>query len=188
MRFGTLLHATALAVACAAQAHGQPVPRTDVPGPIVPPRIELGGGGGVSGTSPDVGMLASLPLGDRLSFDIGASYLARVWYSQAFGLGQAQLRIPFRARLRSRYSLLVGATYLEAIDPRQGDSPLWQEGLHPHAGASMQWPIGRGIDLRVDAQLVVQFDELIPLAPRAVAAFVWHAEPPRSLRATGGTP
>jgi hypothetical protein len=52
----------------------------------------------------------------------------------------------------------------------------------------MQWPMGRGIDLRVDAQLVVQFDELIPVAPRAVAAFVWHAEPPRSLRATGGTP
>ncbi len=183
-----VLVATVLAVACAAQAHGQPVPRTDVPGPIVPPRIELGGGGGASGTSPDVGMLASLPLGDRLSFDIGASYLARVWYSPAFGLGQAQLRIPFRARLRSRYSLLVGATYLEAIDPRQGDSPLWQEGLHPHAGASMQWPIGRGIDLRVDAQLVVQFDELIPVAPRAVAALVWHAEPPRSARATGGTP
>ncbi|MFI5078491.1 MAG: hypothetical protein ACHQRO_14165 [Vicinamibacteria bacterium] len=188
MRFGTLLHATALAVACAAQAHGQPVPRTDVPGPIVPPRIELGGGGGASGTSPDIGLLASLPLGDRLSFDVGASYLARVWYSQAFGLGQAQLRIPFRARLRSRYSLLVGATYLEAIDAREGDSPLWQEGLHPHAGASMQWPMGRGIDLRVDAQLVVQFDEIIPVAPRAVAAFVWHAEPPRSLRATGGTP
>jgi hypothetical protein len=188
MRFGTLLHATALAVACAAQAHGQPVPRTGVPGPIVPPRIELGGGGGVSGTSPDVGMLASLPLGGRLSFDVGASYLARVWRSPAFGLGQAQLRIPFRRRLRSRYSLLVGATYLEAIDPRQGDSPLWREGLHPHAGASMQWPIGHGIDLRVDAQLVVQFDEVIPAAPRAVAAFVWHAEPPRSVRATGGTP
>ena len=183
-----VLVATALAVACAAQAHGQPVPYTDVPRPIVPPRFEIGGGGGASGTSPDVGMLASVPLGDRLSFDIGASYLARVWYSPAFGLGQAQLRIPFRARLRSRYSLLVGATYLEAIDPRQGDSPLWQEGLHPHAGASMQWPIGRGIDLRVDAQLVVQFDVVIPVAPRAVAALVWHAEPPRSLRATGGTP
>ena len=153
----------------AARAHGQPVPHTGVPGPSVPPRIELGGGGGVSGTSPDVGMLASLPLGDSLSFDVGASYLARVWRSPAFGLGQAQLRIPFRRRLRSRYSLLVGATYLEAIDSRQGDSPLWREGLHPHAGASMQWPIGHGIDLRVDAQLVVQFDEVIPVALRAVA-------------------
>ena len=88
--------AAALAVACAARAHGQPVPHTGVPGPIVPPRIEIGGGGGVSGTSPDVGMLASLPLGDWLSFDVGASYLARVWRSPAFGLGQAQLRIPFR--------------------------------------------------------------------------------------------
>jgi hypothetical protein len=183
-----VLVATALAVAWAAEAHGQPAPHLGVPGPIVPPRIEIGGGGGVSGTSPDVGILTSVPLGDRLSFDVGASYLARVWRSPAFGLGQAQIRIPFRRRLRSRYSLLAGATYLDAIDPRQGDSPLWREGLYPHAGASMQWPIGRGFDLRVDAQLVVQFDELIPVAPRAAAAFVWHAKPPPSVRATGGTP
>ena len=180
--------AGAFLLACAAQAHGQPAPDTSVPGPIVPPRIEVGGGGGMSGTSPDVGAQVSLPLGDRLSFDLGASYLARVWRSPAYGLAQAQLRIPFRARLRSRYSLVAGVIYLEAIDRRAGDSPLWVEGLHPDVGASMQWPLGNGVDLRLDAQMVVQFDELIPVAPRAVAAFVWHAEPPRSARRTGGTP
>jgi hypothetical protein len=174
-------------LACAAQTHGQPAPDTSFPGAIVPPRVEVGGGGGVSGTSPEVGALVSLPLGDRLSFDVGASYLARVWRSPAFALGQAQLRIPFRGRLRSRYSLLAGVTWLDALDRRAGDSPLWLEGLHPHAGASMQWPLGRGIDLRVDAQMVVQFDELIPVAPRAVAAFVWHAGATRSTRFTGGT-
>ena len=179
--------ACAFVLACAGPSVGQPAPDTRVPGPIVPPRIELGAGLGVSGTSPDVGALVSLPLGSRLSFDAGASYLARVWRSPAFALAQAQLRIPFRARLRSRYSLVAGVIYLEAIDRRAGDSPLWLEGLHPDVGASMQWPLGNGIDLRVDTQLVVQFDELIPIAPRAVAVFVWHAEAPRSAQATGGS-
>jgi hypothetical protein len=181
-----LAAAGAFVLACAAQAHGQPAPDLSVPGPIVPPRVEVGVGGGASATSPEIGALLSLPLGDRLSFDVGASYLARLPWSPAFALGQAQLRMPFRARLRSRYSLVAGVIYLEAIDRRPGDSPLWLEGLHPDVGASMQWPLGHGIDLRVDTQLVVQFDELIPIAPRAVAVCVWHAEAPRSAHATGG--
>jgi hypothetical protein len=173
-----VLVATALALACAAQAHGQPVPHTNVPGPIVPPRIEISGGGGVSGTSPAVGMVASFPLRDRLSLDLGADYLFRVWRSPAYVLAQGQLRIPLRARLRSRYSLLVGVTHLEPIDPRVSDSPIWREdgvNIYPHAGASMQWPLGRGLDLRVDAQLIVQGGELIPVVPRAVGSFVWHS-------------
>jgi hypothetical protein len=172
-------------LACGAQTHAQ-----DFPAVVVPPRIELGAGGGVSGTSPDFGALASLPLGDRLSLDVGASYLMRVWRSPAYVLAQAQLRIPFRARLRSRYSLLVGVTHLEPIDPREGDSPVWREDgveTFPHAGASLQWPIlGSRADLRVDAQIIVQGGELIPVVPRAVATVVWHSEAPRSTRLTGG--
>ena len=177
--------AGAFVLACAAPTLGQPASDTPLPGPIVPPRIELGAGGGASATSPEIGALLSLPIGDRLSFDVGASYLGRLSFSPAFALGQAQLRMPFRAWLRSRYSLVAGVIYLEAIDRRSGDSPLWLEGLHPDVGASLQWPLGGGIDLRVDTQVVVQFDELIPIAPRVVAVFVWSPEAPRSTRVTG---
>lgn len=183
--------AVATLLACSPQAHGQDLRASEVVEAIVPPRIELAGGGGVSGTSPDFGALASLPIGDRLSIDAGASYLARVWRSPAYVLAQAQVRIPFRARLRSRYSLLVGVTHLDPIDPRDGDSPVWREdgvNTFPHAGASLQWPLpGRHADLRVDAQLIVQGGELAPVVPRAVAMFVWHPEAPRSARMTGGT-
>jgi hypothetical protein len=186
----TLAAAFAAVLACGAQTHAQDAQTGDVVDAIVPPRIELGGGGGVSGTSPDFGALASLPLGDRLSLDVGASYLMRVWRSPAYVLSQAQLRIPFRARLRSRYSLLVGVTHLEAIDPRPGDSPLWREDgvdTFPHAGASLQWPLlGPNADLRVDAQVIVQGGELIPVVPRVVASVIWHANPSPSTRIAGG--
>jgi hypothetical protein len=165
--------AVVLLAACALPA---PLAAQAAPGPL-PPRIELGPVAGVAGTSPEVGALASLPIGNRLSIDIGASYLARVWRSPAFMLTQAQLRIPFRPHLRSRYSLLVGVTHIEPLDPREGDSPLWrQDGwdTYPHAGASLQWPLGRHVDLRADAQLIVQGGELIPVVPRAVAGIVWH--------------
>lgn len=178
-----LAAAIAAVLACGAPASAQDLPTVDAVEAIVPPRIELGGGGGVSGTSPDFGALASIPLGDRVSLDVGASYLVRVWRSPAYVLSQAQLRIPFRARLRSRYSLLVGVTHLDPIDPRPDDSPLWREDgvdTFPHAGASMQWPLlGPNADLRVDAQMIVQGDELMPIAPRVVAMVVWHP--------TGGT-
>jgi hypothetical protein len=147
------------------------------PAPVAP-RLEVVALGGVAGTSPEVGALVSLPAGRRVSLDIGASYLARVFRSPAFLLSQAQLRIPFRAHQRSRYGVLVGVTYLDELDPREGDSPLWRQDLRrrlfPHAGASLQWRLGRHADLRVDAQLVVQGGELIPVAPRAVAGIGWH--------------
>ena len=164
-----LIFSATLAPASAAQ------PAPDVP-TAVPARVEVAGGGGVGGTSPAIGALASFPVGDRLSLDVGADYLFRVFRSPAYVLAQAQLRIPFRAHLRSRYSLLFGVTHLEALDPREGDSPLWREDgvdTYPHAGASMQWPLGQGVDLRVDAQLIVQGGELIPVVPRAVGTFVW---------------
>ena len=175
MRFSRLVFAAAvpLSMAVAQASAAQPAP--DVPA-AVPARVEISGGAGVAGTSPAVNMLASFPVGDRLSLDVGADYLFRVFRSPAYVLSQAQVRIPFRAHLRSRYSLLVGVTHLEALDPREGDSPIWRvDGwdTYPHAGASMQWPLGQGVDLRVDAQLIVQGGELIPVVPRAVGTFVW---------------
>jgi len=180
VRFSRLVLAAAVplsvAVAQASAAPASPAQSApDIP-TAVPARVEISGGGGVGGTSPAIGMLASFPLGERLSLDAGADYLFRVFRSPAYVLAQAQLRIPFRAHLRSRYSLLVGVTHLEALDPREGDSPLWREdgvNTYPHAGASMQWSLGQGLDLRVDAQLIVQGGELIPVVPRAVGSFVW---------------
>jgi hypothetical protein len=177
----------ATTAACLVAAWLLPLPVAAQTAPIVPPRLEIALMGGVAGTSPDVGALASLPLGERLSFDVGASYLARVWRSPAIGLTQAQLRIPFRRHLRSRYSLLLGATHLEQLDPREGDSPLWRgdgPDTYPHVGASLQWPVfGRRADLRVDAQLVVQGGELIPIVPRIVGGIAWHTG---AQRPTGG--
>lgn len=172
--------------ACLVAAPVAAQPGEGAPPPIAP-RLEVGAVAGAGGTSPEFGGLVSLPLGDRLSLDIGASYLPRVWRAPAYALAQAQIRLPFKAHLRSRYSLLVGVTRLDPLDPREGDSPLWREDawpINPHAGASLQWPIlGRRADLRVDLQLVVQGGELIPMVPRMVGVIAWHTGAPRS---TGG--
>jgi hypothetical protein len=153
-------------------------PAADAP-PAVAPRLEVGAVGGAGGTSPEFGGLVSVPLGDRLSLDVSASYLPRVWRAPAYALTQVQTRLPFKAHLRSRYSLLVGVTRLDPLDSREGDSPLWRGDpwpVNPHAGASLQWPIlGRRADLRVDLQLVVQGGELIPIVPRMVGVIAWHA-------------
>lgn len=176
----------AAAAACALAAWLLPLPLGAQTATPVPPRIEIGLMGGVAGTSPEVGALASFPIGERLSFDVGASYLARVWRSPAIGFTQAQLRLPFRRHLRSRYSLLLGVTHLERLDPREGDSPMWRgdgPDTYPHVGASLQWPVfGRRADLRVDAQMVVQGSELIPIVPRFVAGIAWHTGPARPAR------
>ena len=156
-------------------AFAQPAP--DEPTPV-PPRIEIAALGGVAATSPELGVLASLPLDDRLSLDLGVSNLTRVWRAGPYLLAQAQLRIPFRRDLRSRRSLLVGVTHVKPYREREGDSGIWGTEpplLYPHVGASLQWAIGSRADFRLDTQMVVQFnDVVIPVVPRAVGAIVWH--------------
>jgi hypothetical protein len=148
------------------------------PPDAVPPRIEIGALGGVAATSPEFGILASLPIHDRVSFDVGVSNLTRVWRAGPYVLAQAQLRVPFRRDLRSRRSLLVGVTHVKPYREREGDSGIWGTEaplVYPHVGASLQWAIGAAADFRLDTQMVIQFnDVVIPVVPRAVAAFVWH--------------
>jgi hypothetical protein len=171
----TLATAAVLAAMLAAAPAALAQPASDLPPTGVGPRLEAAALGGAAGTSPEFGGLVSFPLGDRLAVDVGASCLTRIWRAPSYLLTQAQVRIPFKRHLRSRYSLGIGVTHLAALDERPGDSGLWvTDQIHPHVGASMEWPLGGKVDLRLDTQLVVQFDELMPVAPRIVAAFVWH--------------
>ena len=148
----------------------------------VPPRLEVGVHGGVSATSPELGVNVSIPLDDRLSIDLGVGNLTRVWRAGPYVISQAQVRVPFRRHLRSRRSLLVGVTHVKPYAEREGDSGIWgieRPFLYPHVGTSLQWPMGSRADFRLDTQIVIQFNELIPVVPRAVGAFIWHP-------ATGG--
>ena len=141
-----VLVATVLAVACAAQAHGQPVLPHGRPGTNRPAAVRdwrrwrrerheprRRHAGVAAARQPAV-----VRHRRQLSREGGNS--------PAFGLGQAQLRIPFRARLRLRDSLLVGAngTSRPSI-PRQGDSPPALAGRpapsrrRQHAVADRQW-------------------------------------------------
>jgi hypothetical protein len=151
---------------------------SDTPTPIAP-RFEIGVLGGVSATSPEIGVLVSLPIEDRLSLDVGLGNLTRVWRAGPYVLSQAQLRIPFRRHLRSRRSLLVGVTHVRPYRERDGDSGIWGTEpplVYPHVGTSLQWGLGAHVDFRFDTQIVIQFnDVVIPVVPRAVAGVVWHA-------------
>jgi hypothetical protein len=174
---GAITAGTALAASLALAPLSWAQAAADTPTPI-PRRIEIGALGGVSATSPEIGVLVSLPLEDRLSLDLGVGNLTRVWRAGPYVLSQAQLRIPFRRHLRSRRSLLVGVTHVKPYREREGDSGIWGTEpplLYPHVGTSLQWGIGSQADFRIDTQIVVQFnDVVIPVVPRAVAAFVWH--------------
>ena len=80
--------------------------------------------------------------------------------------------MPFRAHLRSRKSLLVGVTRLSSRKRDPYDSGFWGDDDHvvfPHAGVSLQWPMGRHADFRFDAQGLFTLDGELPLVPRAVA-------------------
>ena len=102
MRFSRLVLALLLPLA-AVPALGAAEP-TDPPDmrAAVPARLEVSAGAGVGGTSPAIGMLASLPVGDRLSFDLGADYLFRVFRSPAYALAQAQ-QVATREMTRAGY-------------------------------------------------------------------------------------
>jgi hypothetical protein len=171
---------TALATSLALVPQSWAQAASDLPPPL-PRRIEIGALGGVSATSPEVGVLASVPLDDRFSLDVSLGHLTRVWRAPPYVISQAQLRLPFRAHLRSRRSLVVGVTHVRPYRERDGDSGIWGTEpplVYPHVGTSLQWGLGSNADFRLDTQLVIQFNSaIIPVVPRAVGAIVWHLAP-----------
>ena len=170
----TLVLAASLALASAAVA--QVADDEPLPDPI-PPRIELGGGGGLMVSFPEVGVMASVPTGSGPAFEVAVGWMPRVAYDVEHVLAQAQFRIPFRPYLRSRRSLLIGVTRVSARKRHPYDSGFWGDDptvVFPHAGVSLQWPMGRHADFRFDAVGLFTLNSELPLVGRATTAFVWH--------------
>ena len=161
-----------LATAAAAQvADDEPLPDP------IPPRVEFGAGGGLVVAYPEVGVLASVPTGSGPAVEMALGWMPRVAYAAEYVVAQAQLRIPFRPYLRSRRSLLIGTTRISTRKRHPFDSGFWGDEAtvtFPHAGVSLQWPMGRHADLRFDAVGLFTFDGELPLIGRATTVFVWH--------------
>jgi hypothetical protein len=163
-----------LAVATMAAAQ---VAEDEPPPTPIPPRVEIGGVAGLTVAFPEVGVLASMPTGPGSAFEVAVGWLPRVIYDVEHVVAQAQFRLPFRSHLRSRRSLLIGVTRISARKRDRDDSGFWSNDanvIFPHAGVSLQWPIGPHADLRFDAQGLFTLDGELPLVPRAVAMVVWH--------------
>jgi hypothetical protein len=150
----------------------------DEPLPIpIPPRFEVGGVAGLTVAYPEVGALASVPTGPGTAIEVGIGWLPRIVYDVEHVVAVAQFRMPFRSHLRSRRSLLVGVTRLTTRTRNRFDSGFWGDDtkvVFPHAGVSLQWPIGRHTDLRFDGVGLFTLDSELPLVPRAVTMIVWH--------------
>jgi hypothetical protein len=196
-RFGTLVHATVLALALLpAVAGAQAIDDEPIPDPV-PLRVEIGAGVGFTLAYPEIGLLASVPMGPRTAFEVGVAWLPSVRRPDASPdsasehfLVQAQVRMPFRAHLRSRKSLLIGVTRVFTQEEDRFDNTFWDDDatvVIPHAGVSLQWPMGRYADFRFDAQGLFTLDGELPLVPRAVGTFVWHPGPPHPARTSGGS-
>lgn len=143
-------------------------------------RVEIGGGAGVTVAYPEVGALVSLPIGPQSSFEIAAGLMPRIIYEVEHTVVQAQFRLPFGAHRRSRRSLLLGVTRIGTRQRHAGDGGFWGDDLRvvfPHAGLSLQWPLRRHLDVRLDAQGLFTLDGTLPLVPRTVATFVWYRGP-----------
>ena len=147
-----------------------------MPTPI-PPRFEIGGVAGLTVAYPEIGALASVPIGPQTSFEVAVGWLPRIIYDVEHVVAQAQFRMPFRPHLRSRRSLVVGVTRIGTRKHDRYDSGFWGDDVRvvfPHAGVSLQWPLGRHADLRFDAQGLFTLDSELPLVPRAVSMIIWH--------------
>jgi hypothetical protein len=152
--------------------------------PLEPPaqplraRVELGPVGGMTVIFPEFGILASVPLDRRTSVEVMVSRLMPQFDAPPHALAQVQFRTPFRADLQSRKSFVLGLTRINAQDDSEGflDDGFSSHGafVRPHAGVSLQWPLGRDVDFRFDAHGIVTFVGELPLLPRAVTAIVWH--------------
>jgi len=172
-----LMLATRLVVATTAAAQiadEEPPP----PAPI-PSRFEIGGVVGLTAAFPEVGLLASVPTGPDAAFEIAVGWMPAVIYDHENAIAQAQVRLPFKPHLRSRKSLILGITRIKAqkdgADFLGGSSRNNDAFVRPHAGVSLQWPLGRTADLRFDALGLFTFEGELPLLPRATTTFVWHA-------------
>jgi len=118
-----------------------------------------------------------VPTGPGAAFEMAVGWIPRVLYDVEHVVAQAQFRLPFRLHLRSRRSLLIGVTRVSSRKRNACDSSFWGDDdtvVFPHAGVSLQWPMGRHADFRFDAQGMFTFDGELPLVPRAVGIFVWH--------------
>jgi hypothetical protein len=157
--------------AAAAQATDEP------PLDRIPPWLEIGGGGGLMVAYPEVSALISVPTGPLASIDLAVGWLPRVIYDVEHAVVQAQVRLPFRSHLRSRRSLLLGVTRVSTRQRGRYDSGFWGDDptvVFPHAGVSLQWPIGRRAAFRFDAQGLFTLDGELPLVPRAMSMVVWR--------------
>jgi hypothetical protein len=165
----------AVATTAAAQAADDEPP----PSPTAPSRIEIGAVAGLTAAFPEVGLLASVPTGPDSAFEITVGWMPAVIFDHENAIAQAQLRLPFKPHLRSRKSLILGITRIKA--QRDGAGFLGGSArdnhafVRPHAGVSLQWPMGRHADLRFDAQGLFTFEGELPLLPRATTTFVWHS-------------
>jgi hypothetical protein len=174
-----LLARLALATVAIAQVVDE---ESEPPRPPVPARVEIGVTAGATIGLPELGLIGSVPLDGGASLDVLVAHMPRVWDGTSHVLGQAQFRLPFRAELRSRRSVVFGVTRIGAGGGRRflGDFATF---TRPHAGVSLQWPISRGADVRVDAQGILTFAGDLPMLPRAMVAIVWHSKPgPRAAR------
>lgn len=141
------------------------------------PRFEIGGGSGLLVAYPEVSALISVPTGPQTSLEVVVGWMPRIVYDVEHTLAQVQFRLPFGAARRSRRSLVFGVTRIGTRRRNRHDSGFWGDDLRvvfPHAGASLQWPLRRHVDFRLDAQGLFTLDGELPLVPRVAATFVWH--------------
>ena len=143
----------------------------------VVPRLELAATAGATAAYPDVGVRASMVLDPRVSLELAAAWMPHMWRSPALVLTQAQVRVPLGPRARSRYALLAGVSHVRAYDRRPGDTGVFgtdDQVTLPHAGASVEWPLGRRTDVRLDTQLLIRPGSEVPVMPRVGVGFAWH--------------
>ena len=150
--------------------------------PPVTPRFEAGAMTGLTGPLAEFGVFASVPTGQGPAIELVVSWMPGYVYDdsgdESYMVTQAQLRVPFGPARRSRRSLVVGVSSIRTLsrDPWH-DSFLGGNDDHdvrPHAGASLQWPMGPHADFRFDVQGIFTFSSELPLLPRALCLFVWH--------------
>jgi hypothetical protein len=173
LKAGTAVVVTRLVLASLVAA--QVVDDEPPPAPVHP-RLEIGPTAGVTVAFHEIGVMASVPTGQRSAIEVITSYLPALWNAPPRSLVQLQARAPFRADLLSRKSLIVGVTRIATGGDRRkrflgGDDDTF---VRPHAGVSLQWPAGSAVDVRLDVQGIFTFASEIPLVPRAMTALVWH--------------